>query len=445
MIQSSDRTLYHFLVFILLAIVAVATSNVWLYREFAARLDHSLGEHLQSTAEAASRLIDAEILLDTAGDSTTINLDYVDLLLADRLQEFAESFGIDEILLLDDSFRLVYDSGETYLVGDPYPYLEPDTEAIRLAIEEGRSYSPTTKVGRAYLKRGFAPVLNPSGGWTALLVLEADVDFFELLGTWKRTLTSMTIGIAVILALLALLFLRLWSSGDRARRLLIRQDKLATLGRMVSQVAHEIRNPLGIIRISAQRLRRATHDPRHEEMIDYILTEADRLDHTVERYLDYAKGQPVRREGVSTRKFLREVVAEFQRSEPGEIELRTRAAGPDTVWVDRARFKQLLYNLIQNSVKAGARRVTIGADPDFSSRRPAVRWTVEDDGAGIAPRQRKRVFEPFYTTRPDGSGLGLSIVQQIAEEHGGTVSIQSRDRGGTVVTVVIPAGDAEKT
>jgi signal transduction histidine kinase len=444
MLSRTDSTLYYFLIFTVVVIAAVAASNIWLYREFETRLDHSLGVRLQSTAQAAALLIDAETLVESAGDTVRVNLDYVEILLADRLQEFAESFGIDEILLVDEQFRLVFDSGQTYLVGDPYPYLEPDAEAIRVAVEKGHSYSPTTQVGRVYLKRGFAPVLLPSGDWAALLVVEADVDFFDLLRTWKRTLASVTIGIAAILILLALLFLRLWSSGEKSRRLLVRQDKLTTLGRMVSQVAHEIRNPLGIIRISAQRLRRAVDDPQHEEMVDYVLTEADRLDGVVERYLDYAKGQPLKREPVPTRKFLEEVVSEFQRSEPGDVELESSVTGPGTVRVDRARFKQLLYNLMENAVRAGARRVTISVDPDFSSKTPRVRWTVEDDGEGIPARQRKRVFEPFFTTHSNGSGLGLSIVQQITEEHGGTVSIQSRDGGGTAVSVTLPASEEPK-
>lgn len=438
MFRGPQNTLFYFLAFVVLVLAAVAASNVWLYRQFAARLDQSLGARLASTAQAASLLVNAESLVEARGDSVGLNLDYIDLILADRLQGFIESFGVDEILLLDDRFRLIYDSGETYLVGQAYPYLEQDSGAIRSAIESGGSYSPTIQVGRAYLKRGFAPVVDPYGEWAALLVVEADVDFFELLRTWKRTLTSLTAGIAVILVLLALLFLRLWSAGDRARRLLIHEDKLATLGRMVSQVAHEIRNPLGIIKISAQRLDRASDKPDESEMVDYILSEADRLDGIVERYLNYAKGRPAERQQVSTEKLIDEVFAEISRTEPERATLEKRVAEPGTVWIDRARLKQLLYNLIQNSLKAGARRITVGVGPDSASRRRMVRWTVDDDGEGIAPRQRRRVFEPFYSTRPEGSGLGLSIVRQIAEEHGGAVSLESKPGRGTTVTVLIP-------
>ncbi len=436
-----DRSLLYFLAFVLVVIVAVSASNIWLYRQFAERLDRSLGMRLQSTAQAAALLIDGESLIESAGDSTFLNLDYIDLILADRLKEFTASFGVDEILLLDEEFRLMFDSGETYLVGDPYPYLETDAGAIQAALETGHAYSPTTRVRDTYLKRGLAPVLRDFGEWSALLVVEADVDFFDLLKTWKRTLASVTVGVAVVLLLAAILFLRLWMSSERTRRVLIRQDKLATLGRMVSQVAHEIRNPLGIIKISAQRLRRASAEPRQEEMVDYILSEADRLDGIVERYLNYAKGRPAELQATSPEGLVDEVLAEFRRSESGDMELERRVSGPSTVWIDRARFKQILFNLIQNAAGAGARRVTVTVEPSGSGRSGHTLWRVEDDGEGIPPRQQKRILEPFYTTRPDGSGLGLSIVRQIAEEHGGTVSVKSRPGRGTVVSVVIPDGE----
>jgi len=438
MFRRPESSLIYFVIFALMVFAAVAASNVWLYRQFAGRLDHSLGLRLESAARASALFIDAESLTSGKTDAAGLNLDYIELILADRLESFVERFGVDEILILDSDFRVVYDSGETYLVGERYPHLDEDARAIQRALESDGAYSPTTRARRAYLKRGFAPVGDQPGGWTALVVVEADVDFFDLLRTWKRTLVTVTIGIAAVLALLTLLFLRLWSAGDRARRSLVRQDKLATLGRMVSQVAHEIRNPLGIIQMSAQRLRRST-DPSHDaKMVDYILAEARRLDGIVERYLDYARGQPLQRERVSTRKLVGEILAEVRRAETGPVRLIERVDGPDTVWVDRARLRQLLYNLIQNAIRAGAAEITVGVELDAAGREPVVRWTVEDDGSGIPPRQLKRVFEPFYSTRPEGSGLGLSIVQQIAEEHGGTVSIRSRPGEGTTVTVLVP-------
>ncbi len=438
-----DRSLLYFLAFVVVVIAAVAASNVWLYRQFSARLDDSLGARLQSTAQAAALLIDGESLVESSGDSTFLNLDYIDLILADRLEEFTTSFGVDEILLMDDEFRLIFDSGETYIVGDPYPYLEGDAGAIQAALEAGRAFSPTTRVRDTYLKRGLALVTRDFGGWSALLVVEADVDFFDLLKTWRRTLVSVTVGVAVVLLLAALLFLRLWMSSERTRRVLIRQDKLATLGRMVSQVAHEIRNPLGIIRISTQRLRRSAAAPDESEMIDYVLGEVDRLDGIVERYLNYAKGQPAEYQETLPENLVDEVLAEFRRSEPGDLDLVKQVSVRGPVRLERARFKQLLFNLIQNAARAGARRVRVVVETGGAGRRRTVRWTVEDDGEGIPRRQQKRVFEPFYTTRPDGSGLGLSIVQQIAEEHGGTVSVQSLPGRGTAVSVAIPAREGK--
>lgn len=222
---------------------------------------------------------------------------------------------------------------------------------------------------------------------------------------------------------------------------LIRADRLAAMGELTAGVAHEVRNPLGIIRASVQLMEDAECSrERVHEAAEVIKHEIDRLDKVIKALLDFGRpAQPTMRP-VSVRQVLEEV-ALFSRTfaSRGRVDIVEEYADdvPD-VMADPEQLKQVFVNLISNAVQAmaeegGRLSVTTGAEEGFVF----VRFT--DSGPGISAAMLGKIFDPFVSTRDDGTGLGLTIVHRIVDDHDGHIEVTSEPDIGTAFTVWLPA------
>jgi two-component system sensor histidine kinase PilS (NtrC family) len=217
-----------------------------------------------------------------------------------------------------------------------------------------------------------------------------------------------------------------------------RADRLATLGRLAANLAHEIRNPLasltGAIEALAGTL--GVRDER-ERLSQIVLRESDRLNDMIKSFLDYARPNPLARETVDVSEIVEEVLLLLEHRELPPGFKTVRDVPPDLTWtVDPQRLRQALWNLVLNGVQAmpagGELTVTAAADDR------ALTIAVADTGEGIAPGDLAHVFEPFYSTKPGGSGLGLALVHRIVQDHGGDIEVQNRPGRGTTFVVTLP-------
>ncbi|MDP2182308.1 MAG: ATP-binding protein [Actinomycetota bacterium] len=221
---------------------------------------------------------------------------------------------------------------------------------------------------------------------------------------------------------------------------LIRADRLAAMGELTAGVAHEVRNPLGVIRASVQLLEDAQCDPaRINEAGEVIKQEIDRLDKVIKALLDF--GRPSKPTLVETdlESVLDDVILFTQRfAKQSDVRIETLYDGDlPRVVGDPDQLKQVFLNLVTNAVQAmedggGLIRVRTAVDGQY------VRVDVEDNGRGIPEQNLGKVFDPFFSTRDDGTGLGLTIVHRIIDEHGGHIEVQS-GREGTAFRVSLPA------
>jgi len=218
-----------------------------------------------------------------------------------------------------------------------------------------------------------------------------------------------------------------------------RSEKLSTLGEMAAVLAHEIRNPLGSIRGTAEILRDDYRpgDPKHE-FIEIQIKETERLNHVVEDFLRMARQQPVELRDCSIREELETIVTLVTRdAQDRGIALRLEATPQETiVRGDGEKLRQAFLNIVINALQAtpsgGSVSIVLNKiDSEFEI-------TFRDSGAGIAPDDLQRIFEPFYTTKPDGTGLGLAVTRKIIEAHGGTLVVESELGKGTTVLVRLP-------
>jgi two-component system sensor histidine kinase PilS (NtrC family) len=218
-------------------------------------------------------------------------------------------------------------------------------------------------------------------------------------------------------------------------------DRLASLGRMAANIAHEIRNPLAALSGAVEVMAVATADDTRERLGQIVLNETSRLNGIIREFLEYARPAPVSRTMVNVAETVDEVLVLLEHQvEPGTLKT-VREFPPALTWtVDRQQFRQAIWNLCLNAVQAmpdgGELRVTMAV----LARYLVVR--VNDTGEGIAAADLGQIFEPFFSTKSGGSGLGLALVHRIAQDHGGEVDVQSRPGVGSTFTLTLPVADA---
>ena len=223
---------------------------------------------------------------------------------------------------------------------------------------------------------------------------------------------------------------------ERAAR---RSDRLAALGQLSAGLAHELRNPLGTIKASAELLQRnvSSENEVAREMAGFIATEVDRTNSLVTRFLQFARPLKLRRDKADLSQTLDRAIAQVEREAKGAAIYKNYAPEIAPFPFDAELLERVFYNLILNAVQAsppgGAVSVKTRAGLD------CVEIAVIDRGVGIEPAQRDSIFNPFFTTKPEGVGLGLAIVSKIVDEHGGKITVESEPGKGSIFHVVLPS------
>ena len=221
-----------------------------------------------------------------------------------------------------------------------------------------------------------------------------------------------------------------------------RRDRLAALGDVASAFAHEVRNPLNAVSMGLQRLR-AEFAPvpldEYTRFVEIMQGEVTRLNGIVEEFLSLARPLPLARASVALDGVIADLAALVERQAAAAgITVRTSVPAPAPVALaDRDRLKQVLLNLVLNAVQAMGPGGVVAIQALAARDRVAI--DVADTGPGIAPESRARIFDPYFTTRAGGLGLGLTIVRRIVEAHEGTIEVDSTPGRGTRFRVWLPA------
>ncbi len=225
-----------------------------------------------------------------------------------------------------------------------------------------------------------------------------------------------------------------------------RTERLAALGQLSAGLAHEIRNPLSTIKGSAEMLLKnvdANGAVAHE-LAGYISTEVDRTNALVTRFLDFARPLVLRLEKTEIAEVIDEAVAQVEKHTPPLDISIYKNYSPDIspLLLDRQLIERVLYNLILNAAQASPPQGSV----TVKTRQVAdtVEVDVIDRGSGIAPKDRESIFNPFFTTKSSGVGLGLAIVSKIVDEHGGQITVESEPGDGSVFRVFLPVRENGK-
>ncbi|MEK7668817.1 MAG: ATP-binding protein [Gemmatimonadota bacterium] len=228
-------------------------------------------------------------------------------------------------------------------------------------------------------------------------------------------------------------------SLERTLRELSRRESLAAVGEFASSLAHEVRNPLSAINLDLQRLAERASDPGTAEALGQVLRTVARLNASVTGALRLARSGRVAREAVDLSvplmAAIRSAESEF-RARQAQLECPALRSASITVRGDAAALEQVFLNLLLNSAQALGPDGRAGVELATGERDVTV--SLWDTGCGIPTDDLGRVREPFFTTRPEGTGLGMTIAQRIVEAHGGDLTIESEVGQGTTVRVRLP-------
>jgi two-component system sensor histidine kinase HydH len=226
-----------------------------------------------------------------------------------------------------------------------------------------------------------------------------------------------------------------------AQEQLIQKERLAAVGELAAVVAHEVRNPLAVLYNAAAGLRRTTVGERnHLELVAIVQEEADRLRDIVNDLLEFARPRAIVLAPVAFDDVVRGAVASAC-NVAGEKSADVEMSDGRTIGklvCDERLIHQAVVNLVTNALQAEGRRSPVRVDIVHDAARETVVVQVADDGGGVAPELGDRIFAPFFSTRPTGTGLGLTVVQRCAESHGGSVVLRTTPGGGATFELHLP-------
>ncbi|HEX04049.1 MAG TPA: HAMP domain-containing histidine kinase [Bacteroidetes bacterium] len=220
---------------------------------------------------------------------------------------------------------------------------------------------------------------------------------------------------------------------------LVQQEKMAVIGRLVASVVHEMRNPLSAIKMNLRLLQRGAQLTENEkEHLEIAGGETQRLESMLQELLDYGKPVELDLRQVNISDIIVQILKETRSlAENGDVRVQfEQADNQPTIRTDPELLHRLLENLVLNAVQACRSGDTVSVEIEYSVEATSI--CVKDTGSGMTETVRKRLFDPFFTTREEGTGLGMSNVQKFVSVMGGTVSVESETGQGTKVTIHLP-------
>jgi signal transduction histidine kinase len=227
---------------------------------------------------------------------------------------------------------------------------------------------------------------------------------------------------------------------------LVAQERIAALGRAAAQVAHEVKNPLAGLLLYAHHLKsKATNFAESEVyLVDKIVDTINHLNSRVEQILGFARPVNLNVRSENLNDIINDVL-ELLRPQlaANKVEVRLSIDHDAKVMADQSSVRGALMNLMLNAIEAMPQGGTLSIAAGETGN--TLRLEITDTGRGIAEEEAKKIFEPFYTTKAQGLGLGMPYAKRIIEQHGGTIALNSRPGEGTTLSIALPAAQKEAT
>jgi len=369
------------------------------------------------------------------------------------------SFNIETVTIYDSKTGIASYSYDQSLIGKKFSHNLNFQSAISdeptsKLIQNGNFFKILLGIEKRVKLITFAPLkmvkAHPDQDVPTIGVIEIIQDLSEDYASIIRfqILVLSTSGIVMIILLLILIFVVKRGEGIIQKRTkerikleekLSRAEKLSSIGEMTAGISHEIRNPLGIIKSSADLLKKkmAKVDPSNN-IPDIIIEEANRLNNIITDFLNFARPRALNLTACHICNIIDKNLSflSVQTKENGLVVKKTYEKGIPNMIADPNMLYQAFLNLFINAMQAMPNGGSIFVKIRYKDNR--VRVIVEDEGKGISDKVKRKIWNPFFTTKEEGTGLGLGIVKNIVESHGGTIKLRNRSVGGAKATVELP-------
>jgi signal transduction histidine kinase len=416
-------------------------------------LDQELGKKLQGTAHIAALLVEPEhvaLLAAAGGDSVAGDSAFADFTLRMDAQEAADAVrfewnrlastsGLSNIVLVDPSRRVLLRLHDPFAFEPEVLLLDPGD--LTKALIGKSSYSKLYRKDGEYLRSAYAPVVGPEGAVIGAVAVEGGSEAFQPLLQVRNALYGAAGVLTILVVTIFIGFQRTAGHLSKIEENMRHTDLLASIGQVSAGVAHEIRNPLAVLRGASTRLQRYDHlKPEERQMLlGMIDEEVTRMSSFVQNFLHLSRRPNREPQGFDLRPVLERSLGilrvELDRANVG-ITVEWNADNGVHLQGDPLAMHHVFLNLALN-----ARDVM----PDggnlhirVTEKRDEVRIQFEDTGPGVPKDIRKKVFDAFFTTRAKGTGLGLAFVDRIVSEHGGSVTVGDAPKGGALFEVRLP-------
>ncbi len=425
---------------IMLLIASFNSWSWWFLNRTGDNFDEELGTRLRSIATVTAHLIEAQY---SGADKE--QLGYYIFGIKDILHQVKAENQLQAAFLVSENYSVIADDVLDLTFPVKRTYIQEDSVSLQSAWNGVAMASPLHVVAGSHFKSAYAPVINEDQEIMAVLVVEANAEFFNNLTFFRQTLIFAGVVSILVLGLFSIFLYwaitLLLESYERMRR----AERLAQMGQMAASMAHEIRNPLGIIKGTADVLREIYDNPQQpNELFEFIPAEIKRLNRLVNDFLTFARGVKLDQKRGNLGEIVTQVATDLARDQTeNQVQIETKIAAnvPDSMFDPDAIYRAL-YNLALNGIQAmkPAGRLTLQLEIRPQPTRRYLAVQVIDTGCGIAGDLNK-IFDPFYTTKTKGTGLGLTITRQIIEAHLGRIEVTSKVNQGTQVTLLLPVGD----
>ncbi|MBA2481791.1 MAG: HAMP domain-containing histidine kinase [Planctomycetes bacterium] len=401
-----------------LAVLAIQGGVLWaMYSSSRAAVSETLAAELRAAADSAAAPV--ALALEAGFTESALTL---------TLKRIRDAQRLDQALIVDEQGMLVADaSGST--AGMPVNALAASPKWRREALARGDTVLAGADLALTPARRAYVPIER--NGHRYVLCLEAFDPLPQVLVGLRRPLL-IAAGCAIVgAAALAIGALVAWRVLEASRRRLLRGERLATAGALAASIAHEVKNPLGIILSSAQLLATSPGmSPEDRRLLLDMCEEVRRADDQVNAFLDLARDMPMKMAETDLRDLVTST-AELLAAQARKAGVALSCSVPGhaiTLAADRRRLRQALVNIVLNAIECGARTVRLSLTEDGES----ARIVVADDGPGIPEDLLEQAFEPFVTSKTNGTGLGLATAKRIVERHGGSIPLRSSSAGTTI-------------
>jgi len=422
-------------------ILLVALFNVvgwYLYFVVKNSKEDELGNRLITVANMVSSYLESEavIISFTEGDEQT---DWYKRL-KEYLLEVKKKNNLRTLSIFNTDFQWMIGTDADMKIGTYSYLLKIDEEEIKKSITQKVStQSYLYSFEDIQYKRAYAPIQGFDGTIEAFVKVEASRDYFVGLAKLRNSLIFLGLFCIGVIGILVIIFYKLVNALIKAEESSELNNRLQSLGTMAAGVAHEIRNPLGIIRNTAEILKaELLSESDSYSYVDSILEEVHRLNNLVTQFLQLSKPSVIEKRDCDIRQLIESTISfvkyDFEKS--GIKNFYDKPQHPVNIKCDENSIKQLLLNLLINakqSMKNGG-----SVKIDLIKKKNKILITITDEGSGISEIEIKKVFDPFYSTKDAGIGLGLTICKNIVDSHNGTIEVFSRENKGTKIIVSLP-------